>query len=69
MAQEQLDLSVGALRAVRLSTREPNQVGERGLRLLIELARFRRRTQRSESELDNALSAFIAQLDPNPRQL
>jgi hypothetical protein len=47
MAQEQLDLSVGALRAVRLSTREPNQVGERGLRLLIELARFRRRTQRS----------------------
>jgi hypothetical protein len=37
MAQEQLDLSVGALRAVRLSTREPNQVGERGLRLLIEL--------------------------------
>ena len=69
MAHEQLDLSVGALRAVRFSTRERDQVGERGLRLLIELARFRRRTQRSESVLDNALSAFIAQLDPNPRQL
>jgi hypothetical protein len=58
MAQEQLNLSVGALRAVRFSTRELDQVGERGLRLLIELARFRRRTQRSESALDDALSAL-----------
>jgi hypothetical protein len=31
MAHEQLGLSVGALRAVRLSTRELDQVGERGL--------------------------------------